>query len=449
MTFLLISEIKMPVPSSKVLKAFAQHISFISNKKGIVNPIGELSPYSATFSKDVGYYKTAAFPEIILTTFYTKEDGAYKEPASTLVDRVNNISDFLYQNTLHTSGELYSDQIAMQIYNYQPTWIESLQIGEMVTDGQFWMPAWVSWTDVETGTYVRIWFADDSFRRHYDEFEIVVCPAYDNLNDFFQPGSKVEADMKAVTPEILFRMIDTKRNYLPETVLRAEPFDYKDPINLTRTVTVNWGILIYGPAGNNIDSIKTAIIDYIAANSSVAQSEWKKIFPDIYIRTEFTIVPDWWSYAIPERTTQAGIYSPIANLSRALDLMKKYAPSYIPLHVETYTTTINYPYKSVSMAVCSCNENRDQKFWLTDYFPDYIAVASTSPDFNRMSGNTRGFSELLSNMLIAAESMDEFNIIPTGMTRLKRDGMLYLVATYQNINYLVVAKSNDVVAEAG
>ncbi len=434
----------MPAFNNKVLKGFSQHSSFVSNRKGIVNPVGELSAYSLTFSRDSGYYTTAAYPNVGLTTFTTKEDGVYKEPNSVLIDRVNDISNWLYQNTLHTSGELFSDQISMQLYDYQPNLIVDLQVGEMVTDGQFWMPAWVSWNDIETETYVRIWYADDAFRRQFDDYEIIICPPYANLNDFFQPGSVVESQINAITAPILFQMVDAARNKLPETILRSEPFEYKDPINVTRTVIVQWGILIYGPAGNNIDSIKLAIIEYIAAHSDAPQSDWKKIFPDIYARTEFTIVPDWWTYAIPERTTQAGIYSPLLSLARAAELMATYAPTYTELHRSQYTTTIDFPYKSAAMIMCSCNENRDQKFLLTDYFPDYISVASTSPDFNRMSGITRGFSELIATMLIGAETMDEYNIIPNGMTRLKRDGKLYLVATYRSVNYLMVAKSNDV-----
>jgi hypothetical protein len=65
-------------------------------------------------------------------------------------------------------------------------------------------------------------------------------------------------------------------------------------------------------------------------------------------------------------------------------------------------------------------------------------------DFNRMTLSTRGFLSILQEMLNWAEIMSEHSSIPTtaGYTRTIRNGVLYIVKNYQNINYLVAAKKN-------
>jgi hypothetical protein len=63
-------------------------------------------------------------------------------------------------------------------------------------------------------------------------------------------------------------------------------------------------------------------------------------------------------------------------------------------------------------------------------------------DFNRMSKNTQDWAFMIEQMLYAAESMSDFTTIPVGMMKVHRDGILYLTKSYNNVNYLVVAKSN-------
>jgi hypothetical protein len=63
-----------------------------------------------------------------------------------------------------------------------------------------------------------------------------------------------------------------------------------------------------------------------------------------------------------------------------------------------------------------------------------------------MSTDTQNFMLLLGQMLAAAESLTQYGNVPAGMTKLTRNGVLYLVATYEGINYLMVAKSNFPIA---
>jgi len=51
-------------------------------------------------------------------------------------------------------------------------------------------------------------------------------------------------------------------------------------------------------------------------------------------------------------------------------------------------------------------------------------------------------SAMLAEMIYQAESVDKYTVLPFGMTRLVRDDILYIVKTVDNVQFLVVAKSN-------
>lgn len=430
-----------------VLKAFATNSRFIDNDTDVVHPIGELSPTCMTFSRDIGYYRVASTPAqtegATVLTFMSKNDGV-REPLSLVRrDHVLGIVGWIYNNTLNTSGQIFADEFLEDMITEFAADIENIQCGEIVTDGQYWIPEWVSWKRKNDGdNYFRIWFAEESFRTKYDEYEITIVPPLKPLNDFFKVGLEVENQLKARTVPQLIEQIQAARDNHPETILTTMQFKYHDPNTETRRIETDWTMLIYGPAGNNVDSIKDALVEYILANSTHLRPEWAEILPDIFKRTEFVLLPLMNQYAIPNRTLVAGLYSPIVNLASAESTIQPFASEYPLAHIKTHLTAMGHPYKSVAILSVSSPENRDGLYKLTDVFPDLIMVSSTSQDFNRMTEATRKWAEYLAEMLIVAESMSQYSDIPAGMTRLIRNGKLYLVKNYDNIHYLVAAKSN-------
>ncbi len=101
-----------------------------------------------------------------------------------------------------------------------------------------------------------------------------------------------------------------------------------------------------------------------------------------------------------------------------------------------------HPYKSISIGSIGSPDNRNAQYELQQVYGDLIAVTSTSVDFNRMSAETQLFATTLANMLVVAESVTDFSTVPLGMSKVHRDGILYLTKSLRSINYLMVAKSN-------
>jgi hypothetical protein len=308
------------------------------------------------------------------------------------------------------------------------------------------MPEWVSWTDLANpGSFIRIWFADASFQSEYDEFTILVVPPITPLDDFFKAAANVQAEVNAVTQAQLFQNIQAAKNGDPESTIISMSYNWNDPNNPTNLIPTNWTIILYGMAGDNVDSISDALEAYILANSSHTRDDWVKIFPDIFKRTEFTLVPNWKNVAIAGRASgsndASAVYSPVANLTAALALLPQFA-SYPTAHINAHGTIMAHPYKSLQVLAIGSDQNRQNKFELTDVFPDMIAVSSTSTDFARMSQYTQTFLQKLAVMIATAETMTQYSSIPLGYTKLMRNGILYIVYNYDTIDYLVAAKSN-------
>ena len=67
-------------------------------------------------------------------------------------------------------------------------------------------------------------------------------------------------------------------------------------------------------------------------------------------------------------------------------------------------------------------------------------MSTTSIDFNRLAPETRGFVHQLAEQLKLAESVGEFTLLPGGFSKTWRENKLYVVSTYQNIQFYVLAK---------
>lgn len=429
------------------LKGFVSHASFADNDVAKVAKIGELSSYSASFSREKGHYTTGNAQDMLLTSFLSAMNGALQPIPGALVEHVLKISKFIYDKTLNSSQQIYADELYNELIATFAGEAENFTGGAIVTDGRYWMPEWVSWKYVKDNAVgdneIRVWFVDESFAIQYDEYQIVIVPPIENLNDFFKTGTEVENAVRAVSDQERFQRIQIALGKYPNTITASAPFDYNDPYVASHKVPTNWTILMYGAAANNVDLINKALEDYILANSDYERGEWVKLFPDIFKHTEFILIPMWDQFAFPQKETQEGAYSTVVNMRDGIGRLKTLV-QYLSAHIDYFGASMGHAYKGLAILSIGSPDNRNNQYRLTDVFPDYFPVSSTSLDFNRMSKNTRDFMLILEDMLLWAERMAEYSSIPTqaGYTKTVRNGVLYLVRNYKDINYLVAAKKN-------
>lgn len=427
------------------LKGFFAYNSLTSNQLNTVAKFGELSENSKTYAKDkLQYVNSELAPQTTFVVFHTVKDDQRVEVPVTVFNNALGIGYFLlrraFDGLIPADGYVLRQQLNAEFNSTTA----DFEVGLILDDFGFRMPEWIRYKDTTTPdeTQVTVWLADQSFSNQYDEFSIEVVPPILPLDNFFLDPIQVKtllADYDLVTKT---DEVQAKRDEYPFTQIKTFRYDYHNPALVNDLTPTYWIVIIYGQAGNNPDLIREAIVNEVLSNSTHDQEEWAEILPDLFRTTEFIFTPFWTRYSVPNHEFQGGIYSPTVDPREVLSWVKRTArgTGYSPLYVEQRFELTQNIYKSVAMGVLGNPDNRDGITQFSDKFPDYMVVTNNSADFNRMSVTTQEFSNLFSNLLVAAESMSQFTAVPQGLSRIIRDGVVYASGYYKNVNYLVVSK---------
>lgn len=427
------------------LKGFAAISTLVSNVEGVIAPIGELSTYCATFSKERLIYPSVTNPNITTNIFSSISSlNGNIVPPEVIMSLTDMILGWTYERQMSSSVIETKQQFQDALASNFVTECVGVICGELVyaaNGKQF--PEWISWKTrdySEEDNITTIWLSDQSFRQKYDNYEIVVVPPVAVLDVLFTNASSVLAILASVTHVDRFNMIQAARNDHPETALAGVSYNWVDPLNSANQLSTNWAVLIYGPNGNDNDVIRESIAEYILANSTHTEAEWKTIFPDIFKRTEFLFFPRWHNYAIPNLVLQSGIYSPVTYSTKEVTYLKSILSDYTALFVEQHASVMPHPYKCLALDVIGGFENRENLFDITQIYPDILNVSTTSVDYNRMSADTQGLLSRLTEMILIAESLTYYSDIPVGYRKVERYGVMFVSTRYMNIELLVSSK---------
>jgi hypothetical protein len=430
----------------KSFKGFAHIGTLADNRDHKDAPVGELSALSQTFTRDQTKHTSGANPGFMLRGFsYYVNDVKTQFPDVDAL-KILGVIDWTYGKA--RLGTLTSDVLSVKSAwtTDQAATFDLKETGTMVMfDNNKWAPSYLVFAPKDDlVTRWKIWFSEAAFFNQFDEFEFNHVKPLTNLDDFFLDYVNLKPLLATRTLSDSITQVDTLRKSDPETRLRVDPFDWVDPIDRDLRISVDWMSLLWGEAGNNLDSVKESLIKWILANSTHTREEWAVIFPDIFTSTEFIFVPMWDEFAVPERPRESGIYRGAGNMVEAIAKAKVVAKGvkYTPNHITAVANDCPTQFKSVRCVVVGGPENRDQKTQLVNQHPDWLNVPTTHVDFMRMSELTRGAVMLVMEMLQYAEEMTATTAPPTGFNRTVRDGVMYISKTYQKFLYLVVTKAS-------
>ncbi|MND22207.1 hypothetical protein D3C81_144770 [compost metagenome] len=430
------------------LKGFMVFAPLADNAVNVIAPLGELSTHCATFSKEKGQYISTDYKDSKLISLLSQDVATngtktlQKVPAAHQAAALN-LGQWIYAKAI--ASEIRDDRPAFEssLINQFGTLMQDLACGELVTDGVRWMPEWISYKLVgQPDNRVRIWFADDSLRRQYDEYEIAFVPPIAKLDDFFRDPNEVKALVDAYTLSAALEKGDTVKGRNPETVMINKIYKYYAQKAPFINIDTNWLIIVWGPAGNNPDIIKQELAKWILANSQHTEEEWMDIFPDIFTSTEFIATPFWDNIAIEQKAILTGVYSPTMLLTdiRSKSLKTIKGKNYTTAHIDQNLVVSGFQYSSLCVSICGGPYNRGGVKRFDDQWPKYINVSTGSPDANRMDLATQNWLDFFIRMLIVAESATLYSDMPIGMSRVTRDGIVYIASTFEDILYLVVTK---------
>jgi hypothetical protein len=428
----------------KSVKGFVEIEALINNTPNAVSMLGEMSSMARTYSKEIEEYVNISIPGYTLVTVSSIDiQGAPVQVNQQVVNTIIEITKaalvYSQNNTRPLNPINFNATILTSFY----TRVSNLQFGAFVDNGTMALPEWISFISLEDpDTFVRFWLADSSFTEEFDEATIITVPPITTLDDFFLAPGVIQAEIAAIPLESMINVVNDAKQGDPETYIRSLRFDYVNPNAPTVTFPTYWYVIIYSKYGDNIDAIKDAIIAYVLANSTHSRTEWATILPSLFKRTEFVLLPRWTNYSIPNMAITEGLYSPISDCSASLTFAVGQLAFYPPNHVIDNLSIFPTVYKYLAIDIVGGPDNVNNLFKMSQVFPDYIPAATTSTDFNRMSENTKDWSILLERMLIAAETASQSISVPSDMRKIYRNNQLYVSAVFNNIDYLVAAKSN-------
>lgn len=430
----------------KTILGFAQCNALINNSPQITNAIGELSSISMTSSRNIGTYTNDSQPGAVFQAF-TADNDAGKPFVLTDVYKIPILQLHYWIMVRIADGRITNDKtITLQqiTSDFGNSW-NNLAIGDMVTDGVHWSPEWVSGSIKGSNAgdnTVKIWFSDESFQMSYPRFELAPlhCVPVDQLDllheDFVTQTTAIDSVTKGDVSEGLDKIIGNT----PQTFIQTYKFKVYDKANTKNWQYAYWQLVGWGKNGRNDDAAYEVIKNDILANSEFDEDEWALVIPDLFNPIEYVFAPDWISYSIPNKTVQAGIHSPVTDFETMLALPTKVLKWYTPDHIKASLQVFPNLTRSIKLNAVAKPTNRSGQLKLLELYPDYALIPSKDTEFDSIARGTQEFIYALQELILAAETMEEYSELPANVNRVVRDGVICATKTVDGVKLLMVAK---------
>lgn len=423
------------------LQTFVTMDREMNNDPFVTAPFGELSTMARTYALDIQSHRRDTLPDTAIHIFDSRKDDTTEPARPMVLEATFDITSYIINRAENGQTTADAAQLKANLEADRPGTYTNIIVGDMITNGSTWMPGYIIATVLGQAeeTRVRIFFSDQEFLVRYDQYHIEVVHPVDDLDQLHTSISNIAdltADIDITT--MLDRLNDEAEH--PYTKTRAFKFHVVNPLNPDEKIQLPWVVAIYGMAGNNIDAIYDAIRKDILDNSTHPVEEWEDRIPELFKTVEFTYVPFWDQYSVPNQGQQAALYSPIVPLIDAIPIIDSHMPSYNSTHVKDNAQVSFYLYKSIAFGVCGGPENRGEIYDIRHYYPDYAAISTQSLDFPRMTPETRDYVMRLAEQIKLAESVGEFTVLPPIYNRAWRGNRMYVVSTLNNIQHYVLAK---------
>lgn len=427
------------------LHAFATRDEFIDNGTMKISPIGELSTEAETYALDKGIHTLPNIPSTTLFSFKSLRDGAEVEVPVPVLQNSIELSQWLFNKCLDNTFVANNNIVNQGIQAEYRNRLDRIKIGRVIGDSQNrYMPEFIEFSikGSNEDNRIKIWFVDSSFRQQYPYHDIVVIPAIDNLDDFF---GDVDLVLATKVDELLPKIHD-KANHLkgksPYTKILTFNYEWYNPSNTEQRKVFPWTVLIYGGINSNLDLIKDAIVKHVLAHSTYERNRWEKIFPDLFVPSEYIIAPLWTRYSVPNKSLVAGMFSPTIKYAEIPEFTKKVFGAYTEAHLNQNLEISSSLYKSLALFICGHPQNRLAPISFYEKWPEYALMRSVSDDFNRFSLDTQMFVKSLTELLKWADESTPDTELPEHMTRMQRGDIYYVAITIDRVQYIAVMRWN-------
>lgn len=451
--------------ANRTLKGFFRIPDLDDNRPQYIARFGELSTEARTFSRDLRDYankKEYPYPSIVCFSYKDEYGKQFStNPSATWQNYVLSIGQWITERFVASQipPNDRRDQFWSQLTSEftEPVWQGMGAISQMPNTAQF-MPEWISF-DLEDGGYpvsTKIWLSDPVFQSTgvdgYDEWEIGVIPPADPIDLVQGDFNTVQAiirqrnNIETISP-LINEMKQNSRdaNLLdPETKVVTLPLRWYDQTEVGVSMIHYFTLVTWGAMGLSLNNQKAAIRDYLAEKST--KTNWPKIYPELYNETDFAIIPSWANMAVNPTAKDIGLFSSSVPTGKIQADMKKFAPGAFAntdnydLYIGENCAATSVLYRGMIVGTMGSPNNKDQKFKLTDIFPDYMHASTEQADFSRMNPGTQQFIIRLNQALNIAYSVNSNNAIASGFYKQIYNGKLYVSFIEAGWQWLVLSR---------
>lgn len=418
---------------------------YANNTPGIIPPFGELSTYSKTYTQEVGYYTNPAIDGYLVTTFSVVDTDSgheielHQNQANLIVELTRAVLTYAKTHSVPYDVANMRLEISQDFVGKA----QNLELGTFVYGKNIEMPQFFTFSSPLDGAMdVRVWLSDSAFRDQHTQYDIKVSTALENPNDFFLPYEQVVIMLDEAGVSGLGDRIQTSKKHNPNTVIRLPEFYYHNKYDTRQKRKTPFGVITYGQEGDNIDAIKDAIVEHLLNNSDYKADDWEVIFPELFQRTEFIIVPRWDRLATYNLSDNSSLYSSMVPIVDMQVFLENFLDFLTPAFLRNNSYHTYFSFRTLGAAVVNGLKNAPEASDYSVLYKDFLPLPSHSTAFGFMSVKTQNYALFISEVLRAAETATPFTPLPSGMRRTTRNGKLFVTATHEKINYLVAARYN-------
>ena len=435
------------------IKGFISNGTLANNSPGQTAIFGELSERARTYSRTKAEFVIPSlYPNVRLDTFHTRNAGnANYTPNNNVISHILQVASWI--NDQHVNSAIPSNASkAGFITSLEAQFPAMTQVGinEILNGSPSTkrMPDYVEWHYDDSGvdTLIKVWFSDSRFRSQYDEYNIYIVPPITPINQLNNATATVNSLLANVRHSDIFNAVRTIEGEFPSTDTVTYPIVWNDPGVGTGTINTEWTAVVYGIAGTDLDNIKNAIRQYITDNSAL--TTWSTIYPALYADNEFVIVPLWGEIAVPESGLDVELYRGSVRAGNLINIALAHIPG-------SYSQSVNIVsflganlavssafFRSLSYLAVGNPNNVNADFNFNSKYGDYLTALTTSPDWLRMSVETRNFITKLNDALEKAITVTATSPVPVGYTRVTRNSRVFLTFTLLGFQYMVLVKDS-------
>ena len=407
---------------------------FINNADSTTNPVGELSGFCETFSRDVKEEPTSNGLFYIFNV--SNLDLTSAQFLASIYTKISVKLDAVISG-LQTQAPLLSN-----VSSLLGASVNTVSIGNLILnplDGRQY-PEYVSFLYEQDGSEwnIKVWFCDDSFRMQYPKGTIEIVNPLDNMSLLYNSWSIAKnliaqfnlATMNNRLNAQIQNVQLTGTETIMLTVLNIN--DLSQSFKMPVLFAFNGGIVYC-----NLTNFLKTLADYLVA-LGIPLDQWIIIIPDLIPVNRYYFIPDWLNISINSLAHPAPLYSPTTNLARFDDVYNKFFNNLLK---DYYTAKINYAtsvYKSIGLFILPADNNINGALPFHEYIHDYFVSLIGDVNIGQMSPQTQDFIIAFDNMIRLAETYQTIGNmpLPAGITRENRDVYVYLV---QRVDSLEVA----------